>query len=143
MIMGKEKLKKDYENACNAYLKAFCEKHEFYGLDNPETFWIGDEPGGIANCGDLTFDMATIVTDIDKDAPEEELLKWYDYCMDASDFKLPIPNFHSWLHGCPRLNHSELDELRKSKRKLDMMKDEFEKMCKDASENLVFGNKLV
>ena len=42
-----------------------------------------------------------------------------------------------------RLNHSELDELRKSKRKLDMMKDEFEKMCKDASENLVFGNKLV
>lgn len=36
--MDKEKLKNDYENACNAYLKAFCEKHEFYGLDNPETF---------------------------------------------------------------------------------------------------------
>ena len=32
MIMDKEKLKKDYENACNAYLEAFCEKHEFYGL---------------------------------------------------------------------------------------------------------------
>ena len=29
--MDKEKLKKDYENACNAYLEAFCEKHEFYG----------------------------------------------------------------------------------------------------------------
>ena len=29
MIMDKEKLKKDYENACNAYLEAFCEKHEF------------------------------------------------------------------------------------------------------------------
>lgn len=27
--MDKEKLKNDYENACNAYLKAFCEKHEF------------------------------------------------------------------------------------------------------------------
>lgn len=43
--MYKEKLKKDYENACNAYLKAFCEKHEFYGLDNPETYWIGDQVG--------------------------------------------------------------------------------------------------
>lgn len=34
--MDKEKLKNDYENACNAYLKAFCEKHEFYGLDNTD-----------------------------------------------------------------------------------------------------------
>ena len=52
--MYKEKLKKDYENACNAYLKAFCEKHEFYGLDNPETYWIGDQVGEIANCGDFS-----------------------------------------------------------------------------------------
>lgn len=139
--MNKVKLKNDYENACNAYLEAFCEKHDYIyeGLD----MWVSKNAGTIANCGDGYFDMETIRTDIDEEAQEDELFKWNDYCMDASDFKLPIPNFHSWLHGCPRLNHSELDELRKSKRKLDMMKDEFEKMCKDASENLVFGNKLV
>lgn len=134
MIMDKEKLKKDYENACNAYLKAFCEKHEFYGLDNPETFWIGDEPGGIANCGDLTFDMATIVTDIDKDAPEEELLKWYDYTIEASEFNLPVPNFEHWLIGCPRTPSKWFENMR-AKRK------EFEDLLKQENERLKNGKK--
>lgn len=127
--MNKVKLKKDYENACNAYLKAFCEKHEFYGLDNPETFWIGDQVGGIANCGDFTFDMATIVTDIDKDAPEEELLKWYDYTIEASEFNLPVPNLDHWLMGCP-ITPSKWFENMRAKRK------EFEDLLKQENERL-------
>ena len=37
--MDKEKLKEDYENACNAYLKAFCEKHDYWyaGIEA----WVG------------------------------------------------------------------------------------------------------
>ena len=134
--MNKEKLKKDYENACNAYLKAFCEKHEFYGLDNPETFWIGDQVGGIANCGDFTFDMATIVTDIDKEAPEEELLKWYDYTVFTADLGITTPNFYSWLQGCPRLSQQQLDCLSSKKSELESLKYEFKKMCMNASENI-------
>ena len=119
--MDKELLKKNYSNACNNYLEAFCEKHEFNGLDSPLTYWIGDEPGGIANCGDLIFDMATIITDIDEDAPEEELLKWYDYTVEASEFNLPTPNFHSWLHGCPRSTKETLDNLRRMKANLESL----------------------
>lgn len=50
MIMDKEKLKNDYENACNAYLKAFCEKHDYIyeGLD----MWVGNDVGTVACCGD-------------------------------------------------------------------------------------------
>lgn len=132
--MDKEKLKKDYENACNAYLEAFCEKHDFYGLDSPETYWIGDEPGGIANCGDLTFGMATIVTDIDKDAPEEELWKWYNYTLDANEFKLTVPNFEHWLMGCPRTPEKWFDDMR-AKRK------EFEDLLKQENERLRNGKK--
>lgn len=141
--MYKEKLKKDYENACNAYLKAFCEKHEFYGLDNPETYWIGDQVGEIANCGDFTFDMATIVTDIDKDAPEEELLKWYDYMVFTADLGITTPNFYSWLLGCPRLSRQQLEDLSSKQSKIKSLKMEFDEMCKDASKNLVIGNKLI
>lgn len=125
--MNKEKLKKDYENACNAYLKVFCEKHEFYGLDNPETYWIGDQVGGIANCGDFTFDMATIVTDIDKEAPEEELLKWYDYNMDAADCGVPQPNFHAWIHGCPRSSKEFFERVRAMRKELENMGEEEKK----------------
>ena len=103
--------------------------HEFYGLDNPDTYWIGDEPGGIANCGDLTFDMATIVTDIDKEAPEEELLKWYDYTIEASEFNLPIPNFDHWLIGCPRTSSKWFENMRaKRKEFVDLLKQENERL---------------
>lgn len=132
--MNKEELKRCYTDACNAYLRVFCEKHEFYGLDNPETYWIGDEPGGIANCGDLTFDMATIVTDIDKEAPEEELLKWYDYTIEASEFNLPIPNFEHWLIGCQRTPSKWFENMR-AKRK------EFEDLLKQENERLKNGKK--
>jgi hypothetical protein len=111
--MDKEKLKNDYENACNAYLKAFCEKHEFYGLDNTETFWIGGQVGGIANCGDFTFDMATI---------------------EASEFNLPIPNFDHWLMGCP-ITPSKWFENMRAKRK------EFEDLLKQENERLKHGKK--
>ena len=132
--MNKEELKRCYTDACNAYLKVFCEKHEFYGLDNPETYWIGDEPGGIANCGDLTFDMATIVTDIEKEAPEEELLKWYDYTIEAREFNLPVPNFDHWLMGCP-ITPSKWFEIMRAKRK------EFEDLLKQENERLKNGKK--
>lgn len=122
--MDKQQLKKNYEDACNAYLKAFCEKHDFSLSD---TFWVGDDVGGIADCSGYDFDMATIRTDIDEDAPEEELLKHYDYVLDAMEFKLPTPNFHAWIHGCPRTDSEWFDKMRK-------MKEDFENAIKEENE---------
>lgn len=123
--MDKQQLKKNYENACNAYLKAFCEKHDFY---LSEAFWVGDDVGGIADCSGYDFDMATIRTDIDEDAPEEELLKHYDYVLDAMEFKLPTPNFHAWIHGCPRTDSEWFDKMRKISEDLEnAIKEENEK----------------
>lgn len=116
--IDKQQLKQNYENACNAYLKAFCEKHDFSIED---AFWVGDDVGGILNVGDMDFDMATIRIDIDEDASEEELIKWYDYILEASTFKLPTPNFHAWIHGCPRTDsewfkarHKEYENFKKA-----------------------------
>lgn len=125
--MDKEKLKKDYENACNAYLKAFCEKHDY--LYEGIEAWVGKDAGGIANCGDGYFDMATIRADIDMDAHEEELLKWYDYTMDAVDFHLPQPTFEHWLLGCPRTPKEWFDNMRAKRKELeDLMKQEGERL---------------
>lgn len=108
--MDKQKLKHGYENACNAYMREFCEKHDFSIKD---AFWVGDDVGGILNVGDMDFDMETIRTDIDEDAPEEELFKWYDYILDALEFKLTKPNFHAWIHGCPRTNKEWFEKMHK------------------------------
>lgn len=108
--MNKQLLKQNYDDACNAYLKAFCEKHDFYYED---AYWCGEDVGGIADCSTYPFDMATIRTDIDEDAPEEELMKHYDYCLNAIEFNLDIPNFRAWIYGCPRASKEWFEKMRK------------------------------
>lgn len=118
--MNKQLLKQNYDDACNAYLKAFCEKHDFYYED---AYWCGEDVGGIADCSTYTFDMATIRTDIDEDAPEGELMKHYDYCLNAIEFNLDFPNFHAWIHGCPRASKEWFEKMRK-------MREDFENYIK-------------
>lgn len=62
--------------------------------------------------------MATIVTDIDKEAPGEELLKWYDYTIEASEFNLPVPDFDHWLIGCPRTPGKWFEDMRAKRKEI-------------------------
>ncbi len=74
-----KKLKSDYENACNAYVKAFEEKQgrEF-------DYWIGQEVGGIASFIDqYFFNMSDIVHDIDNNCPVDLIFEWQDDCVEA------------------------------------------------------------
>jgi hypothetical protein len=107
------KLKQNYENACNAYLLAFTAKH---GYDFEPDCWVGNDVGGIAMVGDLFVNLTDIRDDIDRDAPEQEFLKWYDYCLELHDlstknYPIPTPNYKSWLMGCPRKSVEEIQEL--------------------------------
>lgn len=102
------RLRLNYNAACNAYLAAFCEKH---GYDYEPDAWVGDDPGGVAEVGDMVVSMADILTDIDRDAPEEEYVKYYDYCLRVGSIangELVTPNYDSWLRGCPRMDEDDV-----------------------------------
>lgn len=103
-------LHRNYAEACNAYLQAFCSKH---GFDYGDTFWVANQPGAIAQIADYSVDMTVITTSIDEDAPADEFFRWYDYTLEALDLHLTAPNFHSWLHGCPRAPQEKIEKLRK------------------------------
>lgn len=111
-------IRKRYENACNAYLREFCNKHGF-DFEDAKHSWVANQPGTWVMVGDLCFDFETIKTDIDEDAPEEELMKHYTYCVDAAEFNLTQPNFKQWLHGCPRTSEEDLAQLRYVKNQLN------------------------
>lgn len=116
MKLTLEELRLNYNSACNAYLAAFCEKH---GYDYEPDAWVGNDPGGIAEVGDLFVSMADMLTDIDRDAPEEEYIKYYDYCMRVGgicDGKLNTPNYDSWLRGCPRMDEEQIARLEELQR---------------------------
>ena len=111
----RNELRQAYNDACNNYLKVWCEKHYLPMEDDP---WVASEPGGVAMIGDYFVDMQTILTDINMNAPEKEWWEWYDYSVVTAEVGLPEKcNFKSWLMGCPRYSEEALAriaELRKS-----------------------------
>lgn len=93
-------LKQNYENACNAYLKAFCDKH---GFDYDPTAWVGNDVGSWVDIADYCIDINIIRLDIDRNAPEDEFVKWYDYYLRLGMLKANPINYDNWLKGCPPL----------------------------------------
>ena len=109
--LTREELRLNYNAACNAYLAAFCEKH---GYDYDPDMWASNAPGGIAEVGDIFVIMPDILTDIDRDAPKEEYVKYYAYCMRVRSIaggRLKTPNYGSWLQGCPRMDEEQIARL--------------------------------
>lgn len=102
-------LKKRYEKACNDYLRAFCEKYNFYY--EPEE-WIAGQVGTIIQIADFFFSMETIKLCVDNDVKEGDLLKWYDYTLEAGMTGFFAPNLSSWVKGCPRLSDEEISALK-------------------------------
>jgi uncharacterized phage protein (TIGR01671 family) len=123
ITMNKETLKNNYESACNAYLKVFCRKHDF---EYEPDAWVGDEVGGITCVGDCYVDMATIRTDIDQSAPEDEFVRWYDYCQRAGMLGITTPNFAAWLKGCPVRTDEELKALEASKLEIKQLRQKLD-----------------
>lgn len=89
-------LARNYQKACNDYVQAFCQKHDF---ELPEVWerWVADEVGEIAVIGDFFISMRDIITDIEEDVPEEKFLEYYDWCLeDGHNW-----NYKTWLKGGP------------------------------------------
>ena len=115
---NKEKAKQLYEDGCNAYLQLFCEKHEF-DFEDAKDCWVGGDVGGMTSCGDYYVGMQTIIEDIDLDAEEDAFFKWYDYCLRADEFNLNIPNFKSFIKGCPITSEETFAKLESIKNELN------------------------
>ena len=78
-------LKDSWRELCDAYLRAFCEKHEY---DYDDAYWVGDDPGTIACVADIFVGMDEMRYDIDADVPEELFLKWYDYSLEVHEAEM-------------------------------------------------------
>lgn len=121
------RVRQNYEHFCNEYLRLFCRKHEF-DFEESKDGWVANDIGSVVSVGDLFFNMATIRTDIDHDAPEPELMKWYEYSLEVGALDLPGCNFLSWLRGCLRISETDLSRFRELSKK----KEEAERIFLDS-----------
>ena len=129
--MEKSTLKANYEKAVNDYLKAFCKKHDYeYDPD----CWVGGYIGTVACIADYFVDMEDIITDIELNAPKDEFVKWYDYTTELNFFGVKgLPNFCSWVKGCPRMSKAAIEELRAAQKKVKEAKEVLERLIKEGN----------
>lgn len=120
------KLKQNYENACHAYVQAFCDKHEY---EYEPDMWVAGDVGGIICISDLYIGLDDIRIDVDKDAPEDEFIKWYDYTMKLAMLDAKYPNYDNWLRKCPIKSEAEILEMEKLRAKIEELKLELETLC--------------
>lgn len=154
--MNAKEVKTRFEQACNDYLRLFCEKHE-YDFDDAKESWVADDVGTITCMGDLYVGMREIRTDIDQDSPKEEFGRWYDYCArcysiqsqameldngrctrlscKASDFI--APNYDSWLKKCPIKSDIELTRIERDIMKEKKFRKKQEEKYKKFREELI------
>jgi len=116
------KLKIDYEKACNAYLQALIEA---WGLDMHYGYWIAEEVGGIYDYdGGFTINMYDIIYCVENNVTEMQYMEWLDYCVEANEFNLPTPNLKSWMHGCPRTSPDTFKHFRDLRDRLNKAVDQ-------------------
>ena len=107
--MTTQHIKKLWREVADEYLKKFCEKMEFSIAD---AYWIGDDPGTIAQIGDYFVGIHEMRYLVDNNIAPDVFLKWYDYSLDIHSLQaeynelegftsLVNINFESFAKGAP------------------------------------------
>ena len=108
----KELLKKNYEDACNEYVKALL---TLWDVDYKCGYWIGGDVGGVYDCdGWIFLNMQDVVYCVENGVTSEEYEQWQDYGVKCAAYHLPIMNLNAWHKGAPRYDFTQLDAAKKA-----------------------------
>lgn len=134
-IMEREELKKKYSGIVDEYLKLFCLKHKL-NYDEAKCGWVANEIGDVVCVGDYYIDFEDIRRDIDENVNADEYQKYYDYCVKVGEYGCTVPNYRSWLAGCPRFSDTQLNEIEKAHKVAERAKLELERVIKEEQEQI-------
>lgn len=128
------KLKDDWNEVCNQYLRRFCKIME---LDYEYAYWPGGDIGSVAVWEDGTaYNMDEIRYVVDNNIPKETVEAWWDYSYQIhyinSEYhalqnykELPNVNLESYCKGARTLTKEQLDAEYDLIAKIQDAKDKF------------------
>lgn len=124
-----KKLKENFEAACNAYLSAFCLRHEmdFEG-------WVGGRVGEIAEIGDHFIGMDEMRYDVDNEPPRIRIFEWLDYMQELCSLGCTKKiNFEAFCMGAPLpYSHDDLRKIKAAHKKVEEARKALEECIKNA-----------
>ena len=85
--------------------------HYFDDLD-PSYFWVGEEVGGILNYGDYWFNFSDILTCYKLSITEEQLINWYDFCLDSYPVNISLAKYILSPEERKEAEEKHLEELK-------------------------------
>lgn len=119
-------LKQRYEELAEEYRKALIK--QFYPDEEVpygDSYWVGDEIGGILELNEDFFDFDTIRYIVDNDVQYDTWEDWYQYCKEVGDFGISTPTLEEWCKGCKILPQENIERLAKMKQDLqDQIEDD-------------------
>lgn len=124
----------EWKVLCNVYLKKFCDKHEYkYEQD----CWVANNPGTIANIGDMFVSMENIRYDIDNNISEEKFEKWYWKALDVYELiGENYMNYESFCKGCPDYwTEDKLEKLREAHMRVYEAEEALRQEIEEITEN--------
>jgi len=124
VLTSNQERKALWKDVCNEYLEAFCLKHD-YTYD--KYAWIGDDPGTVANIGDLFVGMDDIRYDIDNNIPESYFEKWYWKNLEVYELtECHYMNYSSFCMGAQdNWPEERLNRAREANKRLQQAQNEF------------------
>lgn len=107
----KELLKKNFENAVNAYVDAFL---DLFKIGKSYTWWIRDRIGTDLFCfAEHVISLDEMIYCVENDVRYDEFLEYEEYNVKCLDYNLNTMNLESWHMGAPRHDFTKLDALKK------------------------------
>lgn len=137
-MINRKEIQELYNDACNEYLQAFCEKHDF-DYDEASRSWVANEVGGVCLLGDYYISFDDMKTDIDMETNENEFFNYYDYSLDAHELGFNCPNYKNWLRGCPRLSPEQIKSIREAKMRVYESEEKLKRIIKEETEKVEGG----
>ena len=101
--------------------------YDYFDDVNPYYFWVADEVGGILNYGDYWFNFSDILTCYKLSITEEQLLNWYDFCMENHSVNISLAKY---ILNPQERKEAEEKHLRELKDRVELAEKEFKEAIK-------------
>lgn len=118
-------LKQKYEAVAQDYRLELIKK--FYPNEEvpyDDSYWVGDEIGGVLELNQDFYDYDTIRYIVDNNVQYDTWEEWYLYCQGVGDFGIKTPTLKAWCEGCPRLSQERIERLAKMRQDLQDLIEE-------------------
>ena len=110
-----------WEKMTNNITETFL--YDYFDDVNPCYFWVTDEVGGILNYGDYWFNFSDILTCYKLSITEEQLINWYDSCIENFSVKISLAKY---ILSPQERREAEEKHLAELKERVEMAEKEYQ-----------------